>query len=77
MTPEEVGGKEGPGAWGEGKQVGSAGLSLPAAPAACPASTLKQGLDHAGHLLVSWDGDPSDGPPHILCVPGTHAPLWL
>lgn len=45
MTPEEVGGKEGPGAWGEGKQVGSAGLSLPAAPAACPASTLKQGLD--------------------------------
>ena len=53
MTPEEAGGEEGTGAWGKGKQVGRAGPPLPAAPAACPASALKQGLDHAGHSLVS------------------------
>ena len=46
-------GRTGAVAWGEGKQVGSVGLSLPAAAGACPASTLKEGLDHAGHLLAS------------------------
>ena len=46
-------GRRGAAAWGEGKQVGSPGLSLPAAAAACPASTLKEGLDDAGHLLAS------------------------
>lgn len=68
-------GRRGAAAWGEGKQVGSAGLSPPAA--ACPASPLKRGWTM---LDTCWPAEVethSNGHPHILCVPGTRAPFWL